>query len=328
MRKRFSILLSLFILLVMLASCANPQTSTTTLRHIRLPMGYIPNVQYAPFYVAVEKGYFRQAGVEIEFDYSTETDGIALVGAGELPFTVASAEQVLLARAQGLPVVYVLDWWQDYPVAVVSMKASNIRKPQDLAGKKVGLPGTFGASYIGLQALLHAGGLQERDITLDSIGFTQVEALVTGQEDAVVVYTNNEPIQLQARGYEINVIRVADYVKLASNGLVTNESTLQNDPDLVRGMVLALIQGISDSLANPDEAYQISKKYVEGLEGDQTGIPRQILEASLPFWQAQTLGYSQPAAWQNMQKVLLDMGSLKAPLDLQAAYTNQFIPGQ
>jgi NitT/TauT family transport system substrate-binding protein len=60
------------------------------LTKIRLPMGYIANIQYAPFYVAVEKGYFRDANIELEFDYKYETDGVALVGAGELPFAVVS----------------------------------------------------------------------------------------------------------------------------------------------------------------------------------------------------------------------------------------------
>jgi NitT/TauT family transport system substrate-binding protein len=299
-----------------------PQTSLTK---IRLPMGYIPNVQFAPFYVALDKGYFRDAGLDVQFDYSYETDGIALVGADKLPFTLASGDQVLLARAQDLPVKYVMSWWQDYPVAIVSKTSANIHTPADLKGKKIGLPGLFGASYVGLRALLKAGGLKETDVTLDSIGFNQVQALVANHDDAVVVYVNNEPIQLKALGVDINVMRVADYVQLASNGLVSNESTITQNPAMVQQMVQAVLHGIADTIDNPDAAFEISKKYVEGLDKVDVNVQKEILATSIEFWKTKMPGVAKSQAWQNMQNVLLDMQLLSKPLDLTQAYTNDFV---
>ena len=307
------------------ASTESPQATQSPLVHIRLPVGYIPNIQFAPIYIAMEKGYYQQAGIDLALDYSFETDGVALVGANELQFAVASGEQVLLARAQGLPVVYAMAWYQDYPVSVVAKTSQGMKGPKDLAGKKIGLPGLFGASYVGLRALLNAAGLQESQVTLDSIGFNQVEALTADQEQAVVVYVANEPVQLRSQGVQIDEFRVSDYVRLASNGLITNEATIQQNPDLVRRMVQATIKGIADAIANPGEAYKISLKYVEGLDQADETVQKEVLATSIGYWKADTLGLSDPAAWENMQNVLLEMGLLTQPLGLDKAYTNDFV---
>ncbi|MFP3853704.1 MAG: ABC transporter substrate-binding protein [Anaerolineales bacterium] len=319
--------LLIVVILTLLAACGPTGVQQSELREIRLPMGFIPNIQYAPFYVAAERGYFEEEGISVDFDYSTETDGVALVGSGELELSLASGEQVLLAREQGAPVVYVFAWWQDFPVAVAALDDKGLESPEDLASMEVGIPGRFGASYIGLIALLRAGGLTVDDVQLDSIGFNQVEALATGQDDAVVVYANNEPIQLRAQGYEIDVLRVSDHVELASNGLITNERTIQENPELVQGMIQAVLKGVQDTIEDPEAAYQISTGYVEGLDEADKATQMQVLETSIQFWEAERLGFSEPEAWQNMQQVLLAMDLLSDPVEVEQAFTNQFIPG-
>jgi len=309
-----------------LSACSTPKSGSDALTKISLPMGYVANIQFAPFYVAVEKGYFKDVGIEITFDYKFETDGVALVGANNVPFAVVSGEQVPLARAQGLPIVYVAAWYQKYPVAVVSKTSQNIQTPADLKGKKIGLPGLFGANYIGLDALLYSAGLTEKDVTLDSIGFNQVAALAADREQAASVYAANEPVQLKAQGYSINEMQVADYVKLASNGIITNEKTISENPNLVRGFVKAFLHGLSDTIANPDEAYTISTKYVDTLAGADKNVQMEILMRSIDEWKTSHLGMSDPQAWQNMNDTLLKMGSITKSLDVSKMFTNNFVP--
>lgn len=308
-------------LLLFVFACTG-QEATSEMTAISLPMGYIPDPQYAPFYVAVEKGYFAEEGIELSFDYSFETDGMALVGANERPFAIVSGDQVILARAQELPVVYVLEWFQRFPIAVVSKTSANINSPQDLAGRSVGLPGFFGASYVGYLGLLEAAGLQPDEVNASDIGFTQVESLLTDKVEAVVGYANNEPVQLAGMGEAVNVIYVADFIDMVANGIITNETIIAENPELVEGFVRATLRGLQDTLADPAAAFEISKEYVEGLEDDR--LP--VLEASLPLWQAETRGLTTADSWQQAHDVLLESGQLDAPVtDLDAAFTNEFV---
>lgn len=311
-----------------LTACSSPNVvnGSGELTKISLPMGYIPNIQFAPFYVAIEKGYFREAGIDLELDYKFETDGVALVGAGDLPFAVVSGEQVLLARAQGLPVTYVAAWYQQYPVSIVAKSELGVLIPQDLKGKKLGLPGLFGANYVGLRALLFEAKMSENDVTLDSIGFNQVELLATGEQNIVVGYTANEPIQLQARGIPVTEIRVADYVQLASNGILASERVISEDPDLVRRFVSAFLKGLADTIADPEEAFQLSEAHIPNFADLDPNVQTRVLATSIEQWRAERLGYSDPQAWENMHTILLEMGLITEEMDLTKAFTNEFVP--
>jgi NitT/TauT family transport system substrate-binding protein len=333
-KSRFLYLILLLGLAVLLAACgAAPPTGSESeptpgeLTPVTLYLSFQPDVQFAPFYVAVDRGFFAQQGLDVTLMHDDESAIARLVASGEAPIGVVSGEQVLLGRAQELPLVYVFEWYQRYPVAIASKKDADIFEPGDLAGHSVGTPLLSGASYIGLEALLASAGLTDRDIQLEVTGYTQVETLATDRVEAVVIYAANEPVQLAAQDIAVNLIQVSDYADLVSNGLVTNETLIAENPDLVRAVVTAFSQALQYTLDNPDDAYQAAKNNVEGLsDPDVEATQHEVLSRSMDFWRANRLGQSDMASWQTMQGVLLDMGLLDAEQDLESAFTNEFLP--
>lgn len=302
-------------------------TIAPPLTKITLAMGYIPSVQFAPFYVAQSRGYFEEAGLDVTYRYGIETDLLKLVGTNELPFMIGSGEEVILGRSQGLPVRYVMRWYREFPVVMFAKASSGITSPKDLAGKKLGLPGLFGASYIGWEAMVYATGLDEQSVTVQSIGFTQATAVSQGLVDAAMDYVVNGPVQLKLAGEETVAIHVSDYVDLPSNGIITNEQTIRDHPELVRGLVSAVIKGLRDTLKDPDAAFEASLAAVPEAGGQQAAVSRAIFDESLKLWHAgdQELGLSDPAVWQKGAQFMAAMGLVQTAVDPAGLYTNEFV---
>lgn len=324
-------LIALICLGLFLVACTGGADATPTavpLTQVTYALGYLHDVQFAPLYVAADKGYFREEGIEIELVPIFEGESILKIGSNEVQFGTVSADQVLLGRTQDIPLVYVAAWYQRFPLAIVARESLGLSSPADLEGHTVAISDRSGGSYLALRALLRVGQLQEGEIDIEEIGFTQLDAFTGGQQDIVVVYRNNEVVRLQAMGEEVTVFEVDETSQLAGNGMITNETTIEERPELVQGMVNAFLRGLQDTINNPDEAFEISKKYVESLasadEAEQA-IQRQVLGASIELWQTDELGVSQEEAWQHSLDLLIDMGLLSAQPDLSAAYTNEFV---
>ncbi|ABU58470.1 MULTISPECIES: ABC transporter substrate-binding protein [Roseiflexus] len=316
-------------------AAAPPPTESATLRPIVMGFPYIPNVQFAHFYLADAKGYYEAEGLDVAFDYNFETDVVQRVAQGTLQFALASGDSVLLARSQGLPIVTVMTNSQRFPTVLFSKAEANITTPKDLTrdGVTVGIPGRFGASWIGLLALLYAENIPREAVNVQEIGFTQVAAITEGKVTVATGYGNNEPIQLERQGIPVNVIRIADYFPLASDGLITGEQLVAGDPDVVRKFVRATLRGMADVIADPDAAFTTALDYIPELKGaDQStqDLQRAVLQATLDYWQSdktktEGLGFCDETNWRETYVFLRESGLLATDVDVTKAFTNQFI---
>lgn len=345
-----------------------------------LLLTFIPNIQFSPMYVAMAEGHFENAGFDVSLEYLNEPDVVDLVAAGQNNFGVVSGEQVILAASRGRPIIYVYEWFQEYPIGIVYSSAMTVESASDLVGLAVGIPGRFGATYSGFNALAASGDIAESDVQLEEIGFAAAEVFCVGRIDASVIYVNNEPLQINNLAEQgecgdvesVNVLRVADAIDLVSNGIITNQDMIDNNPEKVAAFVGAYNAGLQSVINNPLRAYLLSAEFVDGLpldddlrsvietyadeqdaflesnpsrdqimqsredlwlvlsESDEFSsndlIQLQVLMTSIELWDAEQLGFSELSSWENMQETLLNLEQLDDGVDLEAVFTNEFLP--
>ncbi|MCO5175463.1 MAG: ABC transporter substrate-binding protein [Thermomicrobiales bacterium] len=297
-------------------------------RDTTIGLSFVPNIQFAPFYVAIEKGFYADHGLNVDLNHhQAGADLFGALVAGQEDAMMAGGDEVLSARAKGAELVYVAEVFTTYPIGLIVPADSGIESVADIKGKKVGIPGPYGATYIGLLALLAGSGLTADDVQVESIGFTQAAALLAGHVDAVIGYVNNEPLQLQKAGMETRTFPVSEVRPLISNGIVVTEAMLNDNPDVARAIVAATLEGVQYTLDHPDEALEIAKKFVPTLtDAQQVADAKAVLEASLPLWQPTTPpGASNADDWQSMAEFLTENGLLDGEVDASAAFTNDLV---
>ena len=328
----------LFGLVVLLVACggtapaapadpaaAAPEPALTT---VTLALSYIPNVQFAPYYVAQQKGYYRDAGIDVVFDYNFETDTLqrAATAPPNAPIIAhGSGLSVMLARQQGIPVQMVMQQYQQFPVVFFGKEDVQLTSPTDLQGLQIGIPGRFGASYYALLALLYASDQQERDLNVQEIGFNQFQLVLEDAIDVAAGYAMNEPVRLREATGGASVLRVADFFPLVADGLIVSEQLIAERPELVQGFVEASMRGLRDTLENPDEAFQISLAFIPEANLSTPEFERAVLQESLPYWTSARLGAMSEDMWAKSHQFLLDLNLLQSPIEVEQAYTNAFV---
>lgn len=331
-RDRPSLVLSflspLVLLTLLLTACGSSgstgtsssnQTSSTT--NLTIGLGYIPDIQFAPFYVAKSNGYYSAAGLNVTFNHGIVPDLFGSMVAGRNTFVFAGGDELLAARDKHIPAIDVATIFQKYPVSLIVPADSPIKALADLKGHTIGIPGAYGSTYTGLLALLYSAHLQLSDVKIQSIGFTQVAALVSHKVDAVMGYSNNEALQLPKRGFPVRTFNVSDYQPLVSNGIITTESTYHNQQAMVKSFVQATLKGLKDVIANPSAAVTISKAYIPTLTDTTQALS--VLNATIPLWQGNGQpGNNDSATWQSMAQFLTTQKIIGPVSNLSQDYVN------
>jgi NitT/TauT family transport system substrate-binding protein len=331
LRRPASLLLLALLAIGPLAACGTASSGQG--HQLTVGLTYIPNIQFAPFYVADSLGYYKDAGLNVTLRHHSFTeDEFGAVASGKEDVVFGGGDEMLQARDNNVPLVYIANVYSKYPVTLIVPANSTIHTAADLRGHTIGIPGKYGETYFGLLALLQSAGLSESDVTIQSIGFTQVAALTAGHVDAVMGYINNEVMQFQQANFAVRTLELSEVVQplpLISNGLGALESELKNHGDDIKALVSATLRGVQYTIAHPQDALNISKKYVPGLsDPKQAASALAVLQATIPLWQVNgtQMGYNEPATWQDMGAFMQKYGLLSKPANVAQSYSNSYLP--
>ncbi|GAA1395930.1 ABC transporter substrate-binding protein [Luteococcus peritonei] len=270
---------------------ASPKVSTpgAGLPACTIGLTYIPNIQFAPFYWAQEKGLFTRRGARVTLRHHGADEGLfTALTSGQEDFVIAGGDEVVQANAEGMDLVTVAGYYQRYPIVMIVREDSPITSLAQLKGRTVGIPGEYGESWFGLQVALRTAGLARTDLTIQSIGYTQQAALATRKVDAIVGFSNNDVVQFATNGVAVRQIPLADEIPLVSSSIVTTRATLESQPELVEQVCRGIVESVQGVVADPQAAITTSIAHIPGLDA-ATAQKNALttLKATIPLWKGE-----------------------------------------
>ncbi len=323
---RIRLLLATVVLAALALSACGSAADTP--HNITIGLTYVPNIQFAPVYVAQSLGYYHDAGLNVTLrHHSLAEDEFGAFVAGQENMIYVAGDEVVQARSKNIPVTYVAPIYTTYPVALMVPAGSPIQTAADLRGHTIGIPGLYGASYIGLLVLLQQAGLTTNDVHIQGIGYTQVPALEGHKVDAVMGYLNNEAVQFRLNDFAIRTIPIfSDSAQpFISIGLGASQSEMKKHPDDVKHFIAATMRGVAYVEDHPQEAVRLSEQFVPGLSDPaQNATALAVLQASIPLWQ--NAGKPTDAGvWQTMVQFMQAHGLITSPVNAADCFSNGYL---
>lgn len=283
---------------------------------LTIGLTYVPDIQFAPFYVAEHEGYFDDEGVTVTLRHHGVSESLfGALSAGEEDLVVAGGDEMLQAYSQGVDVKTVGTLYQQYPLAIAARTDIGAASIADLTDRVIGVPGPFGESWFALLASLEGAGLTEDDVTIEYIGYTSQSAMVSGAVDAVVVFTNNDLLGLEAAGVDVSLVQTPD-LPLVGISVGASTQILETDAESVGAVLRALQRAIGFIVENPEAAIEIADGYIPEMDA---AFARAVLDSTTPLYGTEWLALD-TSLWDEMYVFLVDHDLAEPDADPTGAY--------
>jgi NitT/TauT family transport system substrate-binding protein len=297
-------------------------------------LGYIPSVQFSQFYRAAQAGYYAAEGLEVTFQNEIDANLVPKIGAGTVDLGLSDGTSVIPAVSQGIPIKYVATVYGQFPSIVFAKASSGITDANGLVGKKLGIPGKYGSSWIMLQALMASKGHTVDDLTIvEYPDFGQGAAVTQGAVDAATGFVNNEPVQLERTGQKATILHIDDVTPLPGPGIVVGTATLASKHDAVAGFVRATLKAMNEIAADPSVGVAAAVTAVPELGKDQA-LQLALLEATISAWRPAGAASGSPitgavdaSAWDETVAFMTSLKLVPKPVTSSDLVDTTFAPG-
>ncbi|MDP3815209.1 GGDEF domain-containing protein [Pseudomonas sp.] len=300
-----------FALVLLLLLCGQASAA----EKLRLQLRWLHQFQFAGYYLALEKGYYRQAGLDVEILQGGPRvpRPIDSLLAGQADFAIANSG-VVIARMQGKPVVALAAIMQTSPIVWIVRADSGIYSPHDLAGKRVMLMPPPESTE--LLITLAREGIDLNRLQIQQTSFNPQD-LIDGKTDAYDGYSTNEPFWLKQQNVDYRLINPREYgVNYYNDVLTTREAVLQERPQEVEAFVQASLAGWQYALDHIEESVQlIHQRYAPNKSLEHLRFEAEELK-KLIMPELVQLGHMNPGRWETIARNYVELGLAKGPVEL------------
>ncbi len=318
---------------VVAAGCGEKQESRTgDSEQLTLALDFYVNPDHAGIYTALARGYFDEAGLEVEPQVPSDPSApIRQVAAGRADLAISYEPEVLLAQDQGLPVIAVAALVPHPLTSLISLPEAGIANAADLEGKTIATAGIpYQADY--LETILDGEGLSLDDVDQKDVGFNLLPAVLSGSADAMLGgFLNVEGVDLEERGLNPRVVPVDElgiptYDELV---LVASSERVGDDPEAIRLFIAALERGTRTAVRDPAGATEAVLAAADGLEPKLTRAEiDRTLPLLLPEKASQPFGYMNAKEWEAFAGFFADRGLISTRPTASEMFTDELLPGQ